>query len=232
MKLQQNGFLKENLTVIIPCKNELWRIIECLTCLNNQTGVAGLNVIVMDSSTDHTRDLIEYHRDYLKSFNNLKIAIEPGGLPGPARNAGAELTDSEFVLFLDADVTLPDSESLLKTLRALLDKKDHIVSSTIQCKENEMVNVLFNCFNWYLLKSKSFAIGAFFACNREKFLSMKFNEMLQSAEDWELSKRWKLIEIVDLQVTQPERRWNKPIWWIKLLMNYLLIKCNRPLKWW
>jgi glycosyltransferase involved in cell wall biosynthesis len=230
MKQQQNGSLKEILSIVIPCKNENWLIVDCLRSLNDQCNIAGTRVIIADSSTDYTRDLIEYHRE---SFHNLNIEIVAGGLPSIARNKGLDLTVTKLVLFMDADVTLPDVNQIDRTCSFILNNSKCIVTGNLSCIENRKVNFLFNCFN--LIQSVSaFSLGAYTLINRDE-CELRWSEMLKSGEDWDLSRRWKkqggYITCIGC-ITQPQRRWTEWKWILKLVVNRLLLTVNRSVSWW
>lgn len=87
-----------DISVVVPVLNEaLWlpRLIESLA----QQTMGVREVIVVDAgSTDGTPTLAEHLGT---------CVFSGGGLPGPSRNAGAELAEAEWLLFLDADVSLP-----------------------------------------------------------------------------------------------------------------------------
>src|SRR5262244_34947 len=93
------------LTIVIPAKNEvemLPRLLESL-CRQDFVGMSGTRVLVADAgSTDGTVEAALSCRD------RLRVEIVAGGLPSVGRNAGARLATTKYVLFLDADVELPE----------------------------------------------------------------------------------------------------------------------------
>lgn len=84
--------LKE-LTVIIPTKNEEKNIITFLNSLPRH-----LKLIVVDSSSDRTRELIHITRN-----QNTTIIFEECNIP-KARQIGAENAATEWLLFSDSDM--------------------------------------------------------------------------------------------------------------------------------
>ncbi len=87
-----------DISVVVPVLNEarwLPRLIESLT--RQSVGVREVLVVDAGSSDDTPRIAQELGT----------CAFEGGGLPGPSRNAGAEQAEGEWLLFLDADVSLP-----------------------------------------------------------------------------------------------------------------------------
>ena len=82
-----------NLTVIIPTKNEEKNIITFLDSLPKH-----VKLIVVDSSTDRTRELINIRRP-----QNTDIIFEESNIP-QARQTGADSAASDWLLFSDADM--------------------------------------------------------------------------------------------------------------------------------
>ncbi|MBU4453084.1 glycosyltransferase, partial [Patescibacteria group bacterium] len=91
-------------SVIIITKNEEGNLPVLLASIKKQT-VQPAEVIVSDAqSTDKTR----------KIAKDFGARIVDGGLPSKGRNAGAVVAKTEYLLFLDADVELKDSEFFQK----------------------------------------------------------------------------------------------------------------------
>lgn len=86
------------LSIIIPTYNEEKLLPRLLASVNSQN-FKDLEVIVADAhSTDGTRTVAE----------RFGARVIDGGLPGPGRNRGAREANGDILLFLDADVILPD----------------------------------------------------------------------------------------------------------------------------
>lgn len=89
-------------SIIIPTKNEEAYLPTLLASISAQTMVPH-EVIVCDAkSSDGTRHVAE-------AFGATVI---DGGLPGVGRNHGAKKATGDVLLFLDADVVLPDADFL------------------------------------------------------------------------------------------------------------------------
>src|SRR5215471_10571962 len=89
------------LTIVIPAKNEAKLIPRLLTSLTNQdySKMSSTKVLVADAnSTDGTPAIVMSFRD------RLNVSVIHGGMPSYGRNQGAAQADSEYVLFLDADI--------------------------------------------------------------------------------------------------------------------------------
>lgn len=100
-------------SVIIPAYNAEKTLRQCLDSVLNQT-YKNYEVIVADaSSTDKTVEIAE----------KFGAKVVKGGLPGAGRNRGAEASQGEIILFLDADVVLKDKDYFKKTLSEFEEKK-------------------------------------------------------------------------------------------------------------
>lgn len=93
-----------SVSVIIPCFNGAKTIIECLQSLESQETSFKTEVVVVDSSTDETPELVRSH------FPNVRlIHFSDRHSCGMARNAGLKSTSSDIVLFIDSDCTAPSN---------------------------------------------------------------------------------------------------------------------------
>jgi len=97
--------------IVIPAHNEARRIARCLETAIPAARERGWDVVVVDDgSTDNTAELAE-------SIGAQVIRHpRPLGVAG-ARNAGAHRSDTDILLFLDADIIAPVS-----TLHVLVDR--------------------------------------------------------------------------------------------------------------
>ena len=105
--------LSDLLTIVIPCKNEKDIISKTLDLLNHQTNIHGVKVVVCDSSNDGiTKPSLLDRLEYDSITDNFNLYLMEGGLPATARNNGFKLVSTPYVLFMDADIFLLDSELL------------------------------------------------------------------------------------------------------------------------
>lgn len=88
----------KNVTVIIPTKNEEKNIITFLDSLPKH-----INLIVVDSSTDRTRELITIRRPH-----NTTILHEECNIP-VARQKGADNCNSEWLVYSDVDIAFDEN---------------------------------------------------------------------------------------------------------------------------
>src|SRR5215510_7137393 len=94
-----------DLTIVIPAKNEAKLIPQLLTSLTTQdySKMSSTRVLVADAnSTDGTPEIVMSFRD------RLNVGVIRGGMPSFGRNQGAAQADSQYVLFLDADIELAE----------------------------------------------------------------------------------------------------------------------------
>jgi glycosyltransferase involved in cell wall biosynthesis len=97
------------LTIVIITKNEEEYLPRLLASLKKQT-IQSQKIIVSDAqSTDRTRAIAA----------EFGAEIVEGGLPSVGRNRGAAGAQTEFILFLDADVELQDPSFLEKALEEM-----------------------------------------------------------------------------------------------------------------
>jgi len=176
--------IQPKLTIVIPCKNEGMGIIECLKRIELQAEYG--KVIIADSST------LTHHAAGLRQWCRGKdwITIIPGGLPGPARNAGAAMADTPYVLFLDADIMLNDRNTISAAVRAM-DGHDLV---TVRMRDSDGVwNPIWVGFQFLqrmISKREPFALGGFQMWRSEAFnLAGGFDPNIKVGEDWMLSRK-------------------------------------------
>src|SRR6202046_5675066 len=116
------------LTIVIPAKNEvamLPRLLESL-CRQDYSGMPATRVLVADAgSTDGTVEAALGFRD------RLRVEVVKGGLPSVGRNAGARLATTKYVLFLDADVELPEPTLLRRAMWRMERRRLHLATFNI-----------------------------------------------------------------------------------------------------
>ena len=163
------------------------RLLESLA-VQDYEGMAETRVIVADAgSTDGTVELALSFRD------RLRVEVIEGGLPSVGRNAGARLAATPYVLFLDADVELPEPTLLRRAMWRMRRRKLHLVTTNIACREGGFFDDALYMGNNFMQRVgsvlKPFATGMFMLFDREAFWELGgFNERALFAEDYLLSK--------------------------------------------
>src|SRR5271170_3640342 len=212
------------LTIVIPAKNEvamLPRLLESL-CRQDYAGMAWTRVLVADAgSTDGTVEAA------LGFCDRLNVEVIAGGLPSVGRNAGARLATTKFVLFLDADVELPEPTLLRRAMWRMERRRLHLATTNIACREGGFFDdVLYagnNLFQRVGSLTKPFATGMFMLFDREVFWALGgFNERALFAEDYLLSKGVARIglRIVRGRVLTTNRRFQKLGHWTMVWMFF------------
>lgn len=90
-------------TVIVPTYQGENKISACLNAIKSQTNQDFELVVVIDGSTDGTRDIM---KEFKKDFQNLIIIYQPNGGRAHARNSGVKMANGELLIFIDDDIHL------------------------------------------------------------------------------------------------------------------------------
>jgi glycosyltransferase involved in cell wall biosynthesis len=182
--------MQPELTIVIPAKNEVVMLPKLLAslCRQDYEGIAETRVLVADAgSTDGTLEAALAYRGH------LAVEVIEGGLPSMGRNAGAKLATTKYVLFMDADVELPEPTLLRRAMWAMRRRELHLVTTNIVCRHGGFFDdVLYagnNLMQYVGSFLKPFATGMFMLFEREVFWELGgFNERALFAEDYLLSK--------------------------------------------
>ena len=177
------------LTIVIPAKNEAKLIPRLLTSLTMQdySKMPSTRVLVADAnSTDGTPEIVMSFRD------RLNVSVIRGGMPSVGRNLGAAQAESEYVLFLDADIE-PAHISVVRRAVELAQRKQlHCVTTNILCRGGSWIDTaVYGVNNFFQYASQAhhpFATGMFMLFERKKFWELGgFNERVLYAEDYQLT---------------------------------------------
>lgn len=213
--------MNHDLTIVIPCKNEVDYIEHTLNSINNQIGIDNVDVIVADArSDDGTLELLKDYRQ--RTSTRFKLHIINGGPVAYARNMGSKFIKKQYIVFIDADVTLPSKMSLWMAYLLLEGSSDgslpkyDLVTCNFESRGKSLLSKLaFKIFNFTRnnLMSEPFAVGGFFATNRNTFERHGlFDESVMHTEDYLLSRKYdpeKFAVITSITATQDDRRFNK-----------------------
>ncbi|MEK9180824.1 MAG: glycosyltransferase [Patescibacteria group bacterium] len=91
------------ISIVIPAKNEERYILDCLRSIIGQNCLEKVEITVVDNnSTDNTHNLV------LENFPSVKLVREPVAGTNSARQRGFLESRGEIIVFLDADVRLPE----------------------------------------------------------------------------------------------------------------------------
>jgi glycosyltransferase involved in cell wall biosynthesis len=201
--------ISDKITIVVPCKNEENYIHHLLDSLRGQA-IGDTRVIIADCSTDNTRQVI---RD-----NSLRLNVEiiDGGPVSLAKNNGAKLVTTPYILFIDADVRFFKNTVIQDAVNLIESKNLDLVGLNIKCYDKDMRAKIgftaFNLINHTLKFFSPFAVGAFMLTRRDKFEEFGgFPENLLTSEDYFLSKKYssRKFKISRHHFGQDSRRFKK-----------------------
>ncbi len=226
--------IKDKLTIVIPCYNEENYIERTITSIVQQINIAGTRVIIADGfSKDKTRAKIISLRELYKDI--IKIELVNGGKVAYARNFGANLVRTKYVLFLDADSVLFDFNTIDRCLYMMQHQKLHLLTCNIKSITNDIRAKfsfsLFNFVNKVMSNVIPFAIGGFFLTRMDRFKEYGgFDESLNNSEDFWLSRQYdkNKFKIAKFYYGQDDRRFKKMGYFgmIKLLILSFINRNN------
>jgi glycosyltransferase involved in cell wall biosynthesis len=201
--------LSDQITIVIPCKNEENYISHLLFALKQQH-IGHTKIIIADCSTDNTRQVI---RDNSLSLN---VEIIDGGPVSVAKNNGARLVKTPYILFIDADVRFCDSFTIQDAVEEMVSYNLDLLGAKVYCYDNDwrasIGFSIFNIVNGILKHFSPFAVGAFMLTKRDKFEEFGgFPENYSTSEDFFLSRKYnpKKFKIIDHYFGQDSRRFQK-----------------------
>ncbi len=201
--------LEHKITIVVPCKNEELYISHLLESLKQQN-IGNTRVIIADASTDNTRDVIE------KNKGNLNVEIIDGGPVSIAKNNGARLVTTPYILFIDSDVRFFLSTVIHDCVKELEDEDLDLIGLNIKCYDDDILAKIgftaFNLINNVMKHWVPFAVGAFMLTRKERFDQLGgFSEKYGTSEDFFLSKQYAVnkFKIMNHYFGQDSRRFKK-----------------------
>jgi glycosyltransferase involved in cell wall biosynthesis len=205
----QETKLSDKITIVIPCKNEEDYIAYLLMHLRNQL-IGSTRIIIADCSTDSTREVIQVMK------GNLNVEVIDGGPVSIAKNNGARLATTPYILFIDADVRFFD-DMVIRDAVAEMESKDlDLLGLNIKCYDRDLRARIgftaFNVINGVLKHFSPFAVGAFMLTRRDRFEELGgFPEQFSTSEDYFLSRRYSpsKFRILNHYFGQDSRRFKK-----------------------
>ena len=201
--------LSEKITIVIPSKNEENYIAHLLDHLITQE-VGFTKIIIADCSTDKTRSVVDLYRP------RLNIEVIEGGPVSLAKNRGASLATTPYILFIDADVRFFKPTVIHDAVNALETENLDLVGLNAKCYDGDVRAqigfTIFNVVNQVLKYFSPFAVGAFMLTRRDKFVELGgFPEQFATSEDYFLSRKYSTskFKLLNHYFGQDSRRFRK-----------------------
>ena len=222
--------LKDNITIIIPCKNENRTIYDCLYNIAKQKNIEGTKIIIADNSDDKL-SLRWLYKTQIDFKYTLNIEIIQGGYPAQARLYGSKLAKTPFLLFLDADIFLTNPNIIENTL---FKNKD---LTTVPFFTDKPYNIVFRIFDMFQALSSvlgtPFAVGGYQLWNTKAYWSTGgYNKNELFAEDYSISQKVKPKDFKVLYIkgtyTSPRRFKSKGILWMFKIMIKAYLNRKNP----
>ena len=170
-------------SIIIPAYNEEDYLAKTLAAIEDAMSHMELNgeiIVVDNNSNDRTAEIAKQH--------GTQVVFEAINQISRARNAGAHLAQGRYLIFVDADTTVPTE--LLKN--AVNNLKSGKIIAGGACVAGDVpltgsMKRLLNLWNWISIHTKN-AAGSFIYCHREDFQTIGgFSEAVYASEEIWLS---------------------------------------------
>jgi glycosyltransferase involved in cell wall biosynthesis len=211
MELMNSNMLEDLLTIVIPCKNEEKYIDKLLYDLYNQYNIENTKIYIADAgSTDNTLKEIKIWEEL------LYIEVIRGGNVSFARNNGAKLVTTPYILFVDADVRFFDRNAINDAVKYIQENNMDLITfkSKSYSKDfrSKLAYILFNFFNKIMAYKIPFSTGAFFLTRTSTFKELGgFPEKYAATEDFVLSRMYspRKFKILNHYYGQDDRRFKK-----------------------
>lgn len=176
------------IAVIIPAKNEELVLPNLLTALQAQTLRPDEIVVSDGGSSDATRAIAE-------SFG---IKVVEGGNAAIGRNAGAAVTKSQYLMFLDADAILASNTFVALAVAEFERNNLDLATADVKVSGATVIDELsFAFYNWYVriwAARRPHPIGTFILSTRDAFDAVGgFNPEITYAEDQDFGLRVKKV---------------------------------------
>jgi glycosyltransferase involved in cell wall biosynthesis len=201
--------ISDKITIVVPCKNEENYIAHLLMHLRQQS-IGNTKIIIADCSTDNTREVIEIMK------GELNVTVIDGGPVSLAKNNGAHLVTTPYILFIDADVRFFKDTVIHDAVNLIESKNLDLIGLNIKCYDKDLRAKIgftaFNLINHVLKYVSPFAVGAFMLTRRDRFEEYGgFPEQFSTSEDFFLSRKYspKKFRILRHHFGQDSRRFKK-----------------------
>lgn len=172
-KNYKEDFCAKKISVIIPMYNAEKYIKKTLNSIIEQSYQNWEIIIIENGSEDKSPDII---REYEKKYPEIRMIKGPGKGPGPARNKGLKLAKGDYIVFVDADDYLPDTEIFRKYISiAEPTGADIVVSNYVRLWEDKILPASkHEAFALCSPSSEEFRFRGFFSIGTLSYVWCKF----------------------------------------------------------
>jgi glycosyltransferase involved in cell wall biosynthesis len=222
--------LSNQLTIVIPSKNEGRVLYDCIYNIYKQNNIEGIRIIIADVS-DEEESLWCLWKLQTEFKYILNIEVIKGGYPSQGRLAGSLLVKTPYVLFLDADIFLTNKDILMECMKY---QKDLI---TVPFYTDYPFRWVFRMFDMFQtissLLGTPFAVGGFQLWNTETYWKVGgYNPEELFAEDYSISqkvksKNFKIVKVKGTY-TSSRRFKSKGVLWMFYIMIKSYLNRNNP----
>jgi glycosyltransferase involved in cell wall biosynthesis len=218
------------ISIIIPTLNEEEVIEKILKNIASYSGEK--EIIVSDGkSIDKTLEIARKYADQVVVHDKLVRQTIGGG-----RNAGAAMAHGEYLLFLDADIHVPDIDKFLEKALAIFEHNKKLAGLTVYLNVfPEMASWADVAVHWYFnrlvytynnILHYGASSGDFQMVRTDAFRAARgFDERLAAGEDFDmfarLSRKGQTRSIPYLTAYHTGRRAHK-VGWPKLLFSWFM----------
>jgi glycosyltransferase involved in cell wall biosynthesis len=175
-----------------------------------QQDIGNTRIIIADCSTDNTREVIQVMK------GDLNVEVIDGGPVSIAKNNGASLVTTPYILFIDSDVRFFSNTVILDTVNELEYNNLDLIGLYAKCYDNSVRAkigfIIFNIINSIMRHWVPFAVGAYMLTRKDKFDEFGgFPAKYETSEDFFLSKMYdvKKFKLVNHYFGQDSRRFQK-----------------------
>ncbi len=135
---------KAKVDIIIPAYNAHSTIEETLESISKQSVINLINIHIID---DHSVQTYDYLIDKFSNLNLFIHRLNKQSGPGVARNTGIDISNSEYIFFLDADDLLVSSEAIEKMIQGMNQGDISIGVTSNERSDGSVVNYYDDDFN-------------------------------------------------------------------------------------
>ncbi len=216
------------ISFVVPTLNEQQTVARTLECLASYSGEHEI-IVSDDNSTDDTVEICQRYANTVVRYSEpAKQTI------AQVRNRGAAAARGDYLVFVDADVLIPDIDDFFRSSRSRFQADSGLVALTGQYRVTPESATTADRFVFtmlglqFLLQNNILRVGAasgkFQMVAAEAFDTVGgFNEKLVASEDMDLFRRLSRVGRTyfarDLTVYHSGRR-AKAIGWRKLLWQW------------